>query len=297
MTRTSSEPRWRRRQTVAGYLFIAPLTALMSVFVFYCVYFVAKVSLFKWDGVDAELMKFIGFKNYLWLATDTVFLGALANAVVWITLTVSAQLFGGLMMAVLLRPRLPGHAFFKSLFYIPAALASPVVARMFMGLFEPNFGFLNQARAFVGLQPVIWLGDPKTALLACIAVNIFQWTGCQMVFYIAGLTAIPEDYYEAAQIDGAGFWTTFRKLVFPLLWSTHTTVIILGLIGGIKTFDLVWLLTQGGPGTASHMPVTYLYKQAVQEWQAGYGSSIAVIVIALCVGLSVAQQKLYQKMK
>ncbi|MCG8571565.1 MAG: sugar ABC transporter permease [Spirochaetes bacterium] len=287
--------KWKKDEERAAYLFVAPLVILMSIFVFYCVYFVFKVSFYKWDGVDINLMKFIGFKNYYWLFQDQVFLKSMANAIIWICLTIFFQLSFGLLLAILLRPRLIGHSYFKSIFYIPAALASPIIARIFIGLYEPNFGILNNILTFFHLEPIIWLGDPKTALLACIVANIFQWTGCQMVFYIAGLTTIPEDLFEAAQIDGAGFWKTLKKLVLPLLWPTHTTVIILGLIGGVKTFDLVWILTQGGPGNVSHMPVTYLYKQAVMEWKAGYGSTIAVMVISMCVGLSFIQQKIYER--
>jgi raffinose/stachyose/melibiose transport system permease protein len=110
-----------------------------------------------------------------------------------------------------------------------------------------------------------------------------------MVFYIAGLTTISEDIFEAAQIDGGGFWSTLRYVVWPSLWSTHTTVIILGMVGAIKTFDIVWLLTQGGPGNATQFPATLLYQAVTKDNQVGYGAAISVVMIAVCVLLSAVQ--------
>jgi raffinose/stachyose/melibiose transport system permease protein len=177
------------------------------------------------------------------------------------------------------------------LFYIPVALSTTVIARTFMGLYEPNFGVINTMVKSLGLAGLVraWLGDPRTALGCIILTNIFQWMGAQMVFYIAGLTTIKDEIYEAAQIDGAGFWRTLRNVVWPSLWPTHTTVIILGMVGSIKTFDIVWLLTGGGPGNATQFPATLLYQAVAQTSQAGYGASISVVMILLSVGLSAIQ--------
>jgi raffinose/stachyose/melibiose transport system permease protein len=168
-----------------------------------------------------------------------------------------------------------------------------------MQIYEPNFGMLNQLFRFLHMDFLVrnWVGDPNVALYAIIIANIFQWTGAQMVFYIAGLTSISEDVLEAAQIDGAGFWTTFFKIIFPMLIPTHTTVIILGMIGAIKTFDIVWLLTQGGPGNATQFLATYLYKYSIVEFKAGYGATVAVVMIVMSVGLSMLQNKIYDKTK
>jgi len=246
--------RLRTKEILWGYAFLLPILALMGLFVVYGLYFVIKISFFKWDGVDPDTMVFRGWHNYELLFTDPTFLLSILNALIFLVVTVTVQMFVGLLVALLLRPKLGGHQFYKALFYIPVALSTTVIARTFMALYEPNFGLLNSffsssVGQTLGLSTWVhsWLGDPTTALGSVIFANIFQWMGAQMIFYIAGLTTISDEVFEAAQIDGAGFWSTLTRVLWPSLWPTHTTVIILGMVGAIKTFDIVWLLTQGGP--------------------------------------------------
>lgn len=281
----------RRAEIVSGYAFILPVLALMGLFVFYGLYFVVRLSFYKWNGLLPETMQFRGFRNYALLFADPLFWRSLANVFIFMATTVIVQMFAGLCLALLLRPRLPGARFFKALIYIPVALSTTVIARTFMGLYEPNFGLINTFLRGIGLgqYALTWLGDSRTALWAIIAANIFQWTGAQMVYYIAGLTTISDEIFEAAQIDGGGFWSTLRYIVWPSLWPTHTTVIILGMVGAIKTFDIVWLLTGGGPGNATQFPATLLYQAVAKDNQAGYGAAISVVMIVLCIGLSAAQ--------
>jgi raffinose/stachyose/melibiose transport system permease protein len=272
-------------------MFILPILILMGIFVVYGLYFVIKISFYRWDGINPATMAFRGLNNYRLLFSDPIFYKSILNVTIFLVFTVSIQMFLGLCLALLLRPKLAGHRFYKALFYIPVALSTTVIARTFMGLYEPNFGLLNtffKSINLPGLQRV-WLGDPHTALGSIIIANIFQWTGAQMVFYIAGLTTISDEVFEAAQLDGAGFWKTLRWVVWPGLWPTHTTVIVLGMVGAIKTFDIVWLLTQGGPGNATQFPATLLYQAVAQNSQAGYGASISVVIIAFCIALSAIQ--------
>ena len=292
----------RNKEILWGYAFLFPILVLMGLFVVYGLFFVINISFYKWDGVDLETMAFRGLRNYALLFSDSTFLLSILNAGIFLVVTVSIQMFLGLMAALLLRPRLWGHRFFKALFYIPVALSTTVIATTFAAFYEPNFGVLNSffqgpVGQFFGLTGWArsWLGDPNTALGAIIFANIFQWMGAQMVFYISGLTTISDEIFEAAQIDGAGFWQTLRKVVWPSLWPTHTTVIILGMVGSIKTFDIVWLLTQGGPANATQFPATLLYQAVAQNFQAGYGASISVVMIALCIGLSAVQIAFNQK--
>ena len=286
-----SFPRRKTTEMVSGCLFLAPVLALMGLFVFYGLFYILRLSLYKWDGFNPATMVFRGLRNYRALFSDPLSLRALANVMIFMFFTVTIQMFAGLCVALLLRSRLFGSRFFKALFYIPVALSTTVIARTFMGLYEPNFGVINTMLKSLGLAGLVraWLGDPRTALGCIIVTNIFQWMGAQMVFYIAGLTTIKDEIYEAAQIDGAGFCKTLRYVVWPSLWPTHTTVIILGMVGAIKTFDIVWLLTGGGPGNATQFPATLLYQAVAQTSQAGYGASISVVMILLSVGLSAIQ--------
>ena len=281
----------RKAETLSGYLFIAPVVILLGLFVFYGLYYVLRLSLFKWNGLLPETMEFRGLKNYVLLFKDPLSGRALLNVLLFMLFTVTIQMFLGLIMALLLRSKLKGSRFFRALFYIPVTLSTVVIAQTFMGLYEPYFGLLNTFLRSVGLDGLVrtWLGDPRTALWCIIAANVFQWTGAQMVYYIAGLTTISEDVFEAAQIDGAGFWRSLWNIVWPGLGPTHTTVIILGIVGSIKTFDIVWLLTEGGPGNATQFPATLLYQAVARNSQAGYGAAISVIMIALSIMFSAVQ--------
>jgi raffinose/stachyose/melibiose transport system permease protein len=287
----------KSKEMLCGYLFLVPLLLLMGTFVFYGLFFVVRLSFFRWDGLLLESMVFSGLRNYQVLFSDPVALRALGNVLIFMVTTVSVQMVLGLLIALLLRGGTTGSRFYKALFYIPVTLSTAVIARTFIGVYEPYFGVLNTLLRSVGLDSWArsWLGDPSTALWAIIIANIFQWTGAQMVFYIAGLTTIGDEVFEAAQIDGAGFWRTFSSIVWPGLWPTHTTVIVLGMVGAIKTFDIVWLLTQGGPGNATQFPATLLYQAVVQNSRAGYGAAISVVMIAFSVVLSYAQIRLNKK--
>lgn len=289
----------KRIEEINGLLFLAPLFILMSIFVFYGIYFVVRVSFHVWNGIDPATMRYVGLENYQYLLEDPVFLTGIRNVLIFIALTVLIQMSLGLLVAVLLRPKLIGHTFYKGLFYIPAALSTAVIARIFEWVYEPNFGLLNTSLRTLGLGGWTqgWLSDPSIALYAIIGANIFQWMGAQMVFYIAGLTTISEEYFDASQIDGAGFWKTLFYIVLPLLKPTHATVMILGIIGGVKTFDIVWLLTQGGPGTSTQFLATFLYQRTVNHFQAGYGASIGVVIITLSLCLALLQNRFYERSK
>lgn len=288
----------RRKESLAGYLFLAPLFVLMGVFVIFSIYFLVRVSLYKWDGVDFAYAKYIGTSNYYLLFTDPEFYRAIKNVLIFMAFTVTIQMFLGMIIAVLLRGKFKGRSLYSAVFYIPVTLSYSIIAMTFSDrLYQPNSGLFNTVLKMVGLRGVNWLGDPTIALFAIIIANIFQWMGASMVFYIAGLTSISEEYFEAAQIDGAGFWRTLRSIVMPLLRPTHATVIILGIIGSVNTFDLVWLLTQGGPGTSTNFLATYLYRNTISQFKAGYGSAIGVVMILLALGLSVLQNKIYERSK
>lgn len=169
----------------------------------------------------------------------------------------------GLLLALLLNSAIKGKTFLRTCFYLPAVLSLIVVGIMFKAVFKLDGGILNQILTAVGLENLVrdWLGDGKTAMWAIIFVQIWKWSGFAMTIYLAGLQGISKDYYEAATIDGAGTWQKFKNITLPLLAPAFTVVITMNTIGGFKVFEQVYVMTNGGPGNATQVLNTYIYKE------------------------------------
>ena len=205
--------------------------------------------------------------------------------------TIFTQAAIGLFLAVLLKQKLPGRNVFKSVFFLPISMAPAIIAAIFRIILNPTMGELNTFLRFLRLDflAVAWLGDPRFALFSIIAVNIFQWMGFSMVIYYASLMALPEDIYEAATADGSGFWRTFFMITIPMLKPTTNVLIILGIAGSLKTFDIVMLLTRGGPGRSTVFLNTYLYENALNNFKGGYASAIGTMILIIAFIMSFIQ--------
>ena len=268
----ASQNSWQSK--LRPYLFIAPLVILSGVFIYYCIGFTVATSFTDWDGISSE-MDFIGLKNYTkLLAPGSVFWTALMNNIIFMVVTVVIQAGLGLLLAVILKERLRGSSFFKAIFFM-----------------HPNVGAINEALRFLHLDFLAqsWLGDPHIALYSICAINIFEWMGFSMIIYYAGLMSISDDIYEAAKIDGCGFWNTLFRITIPNLSGTTNTLILLGIVGSLKTFDIVIQTTGGGPGRSTEFLNTYLYKAGVQQFNGGLSAAIGVMVLIIAVMLSLIQ--------
>lgn len=168
-------------------------------------------------------------------------------------------------------------------------LSSVVVGYTFLQIFEPNFGTLNTFLQSVGLAgwKRMWIGDAKYALIAILIANIYQWSGMGIIYYRAGLANISNDLYDAAKIDGAGFWQSFFKITIPLLKNTHVIILLLGTIGCLKFFDLAYIMTSGGPANTTEFPLLYLYRKFMRESNSGLASAAAIVIILLATVVSV----------
>lgn len=286
---TVSSKSWRAR--IVPYLYVLPLLIVSGAFIYYCIGFTVVTSFMDWDGISSD-MEFAGLKNFIkLLRPGSVFWTALKNNLIFMVVTVVVQAALGLILAVILKEKLPGSGIFKAIFFMPIAMAPVIIASIFRLIMDPNVGALNQALKamhldFLALQ---WLADPKVALFSICAVNIFEWMGFSMIIYYAGLMSIPDDVYEAAKIDGAGFWNTLFRITIPMLNSTTNTLILLGIVGSLKTFDIVIQLTGGGPGRSTEFLNTYLYKVGIQEFNGGLSSAIGVMILIIAVILSLVQ--------
>jgi raffinose/stachyose/melibiose transport system permease protein len=279
-------------------LYVLPVIMLSLFVIYYCIGFTLVSSFTDWDGMSRD-MKFIGFKNYIKLFQDRIFFLAVRNNLIFFAGTIFTQTALGLLLAVLLKQKLPGSNIFKAVFFLPISMAPAIIAAIFRIILNPTLGELNNFIRFVHLDflAVAWLGDPRFALFSIIVVNIFQWMGFSMITYYASLMTLPEEVYEAAIMDGAGFWRTLFRITIPMLKSTTNILIILGIVGSLKTFDIVMLLTKGGPGRSTVFLNTYLYENALNNFKGGYAASIGMMILIIAFVMSFLQMTLTKKEK
>jgi raffinose/stachyose/melibiose transport system permease protein len=275
-----------------GYLYVLPVVVIAGVLIYYCIGFTAYASLTDWNGL--RRMDFVGLDNYIELFQDPTFWTALRNNLVFMVATVVIQAVLGLLVAVIAKERLPGSNVFKAIFFLPIAMAPAIIATVFKYLLEANYGTLNEslrALGIIGPDTVIeWLGK-DLGVWSIVLINVFQWMGFSMMTYYAGLMAIPDDLYEAAMLDGAGWWRRLFSVTIPSLRGTTNVLIILGIVGSLKTFDIVWLTTGGGPGVATHFLTTFLY-QTRADREAGYASAIGMVILVIAFVLAMLQVRL-----
>jgi raffinose/stachyose/melibiose transport system permease protein len=176
-------------------------------------------------------------------------------------------------------------------------MAPVIISAIFRIIMDFNLGNLNTMLRALHLDfiAVSWLGDPKYALMSVILVNIFEWTGFSMIMYYSGLLALPDEVYESAKIDGSGFFNTLVKITIPMLRGTTSTLIVLGIVGSLKTFDIVVMLTGGGPGRSTEFLTTFLYKRSMDEFNGGSGATIGMVILFIALVMSIIQIRIYEK--
>jgi raffinose/stachyose/melibiose transport system permease protein len=292
--------RWlsSRKRTWTNYLYLVPVLVFIIGVFYYGIIYSAYVSLLNWNGISAT-QTFIGLKNYADIIKDPIFSKAIQNTVIFGVLAIIIQMALGLGLALLLKRPVFLKTVYKIVFFLPVVLASSVTAYVFRHIFDANNGELNHFLDAIGLHALnqAWLADPNLALYSLIAINIWQWTGFSFIMYLAGLTLIDETLYDAARIDGANGIQTVIHITVPLLRPTHYSLVILGVVGALKTFDIVFLTTGGGPGRATEFLSTYIYKKEILEFSAGYASALSIVMLLLALVLTVIQLRAYAKQK
>lgn len=257
--------------------FYLPAAALYVVFFAVPTFASFYFSLTRWTLFDTE---FIGFENYSRFFQEPQLFQGFVNTFIYGVTTSGAKVVIGLALAVLLTSQILARGYLRSVVFFPVLVSTIGVGVMFTALLDPFDGVVNSILATFGVTGPGWFTNPDIALLSVAAVDVWKGLGIATLIYIAGLVAIPQEYYEAAQIDGAGPWQRFRTITLPLVMPATGTVIILSLIGGLRSFDLIWATTGGGPGFASDVIASVIYKQ----YQAGfYGLSTAGNVILFVV--------------
>ncbi|WP_223190293.1 carbohydrate ABC transporter permease [Nonomuraea terrae] len=243
-------------------------------------------ALTRWTLFDSE---FVGLQNFRdFFAEQNLRIG-FTNTLVYAVVTSGLKVVLGLLLGVLLTSRLRLRGFLRSVVFFPVLVSTVAVGFTFTALLRPDTGLVNRALALVGVDGPDWLGDATTALLSVAIVDVWKGVGIATVIYIAGILSIPQEYYQAVAVDGGGAWHRFRHVTMPLSWPATYSVIILSFIGGLRSFDLIWTMTRGGPGFTSDTIASIIYKQ----YQAGFfGLSTAgnvilfVVVTAIVVPLN-----------
>lgn len=271
-----------RKRRLVGYIFILPALVFFAAFLVYPLLHTVYLSLTEWAGFDLKKINFVGLDNFRLLLPDWIFWKALRNTLFFVAGTTFFLNLFGLGLALFLNRNTRLTRTVRTLIFIPVLLSPVIVGVMWSRILDP-FGALNQILEKMGMikTPIFWLGDKRIALLSIIGATVWQWVGYDMILYLTGLQQIPEELYEAAMIDGANRWGLFRYITLPLLKGIATMVILLNLIGGVRIFDIVYVMTKGGPNHNTEVLATHLYEVAFWFNKMGYASVIAVIILVL----------------
>jgi raffinose/stachyose/melibiose transport system permease protein len=293
LTRVRS-PRGRRDRALGNYLYLVPALLLVGVVVYYSLGYTAWLSLFDWDGVSPQ-RTFLGLGNYVQAINDPVFWRSLGNMGLFVS-TVFIQMILGLGVAVILHSNVFAKTVYKVIVFIPVVLAPAIMAPIYRQVLAPT-GALNSFFQSVGLGSLAhpWLADPKTALWALVGINVWQWTGLSFLLYYAALGQIDRSMIEAARIDGSGTGSLLRHILIPQVRGTTLTLLILGVIGVLKTFDLPYLVTQGGPDNSTQFLSTYIYLEGLTNLHAGYGAALSILLLVLSLLFTAYQIARYRR--
>ena len=245
------------------------------------------LSLLNWNGIAPA--KAVGLGNYVSLASDPIFITALKNTAIWIVLFGGLSFVGGLAIALLFQSERRGVGLYRTALFLPIVFSLVVTALIWDTFFQPN-GVLNGVLDAVGLHSWthVWLGDPSTALYAIIVAALWREIGYVMVLFIAGLKALDPSISEAARVDGCTPWQRFRYVTFPQLRSVNLVILSVLVIDSLRSFDIVWAMTAGGPFNSTQLLSTYMYSTAFQAHNLGYASAIAVVIFVLALGVIIS---------
>jgi raffinose/stachyose/melibiose transport system permease protein len=280
-----------------GYLYILPLFVFLGIFIFFGILYNAFISLYDWNGISEK--EFIGLTNYINMFSDQKFYEAMSNTLLFLIICIPGSMALGLVFAVLLHSTSIFRNLFKSIYFIPYVIAIVTIGITFQGIYESNFGLLNETLRMIGLDALAmqWLADPDIALFSIMAAWIFSHVGFYLLIYYTSLLNIDQEIFEAARMDGANIFRQFKSVVLPMLKGSHMTLLILGVIAALKVFDIVWVMTEGGPAGSTELMSTYLFRKSLLEYKTGYSSAISVVLLLIALIYTIFQIRVYYRMR
>jgi multiple sugar transport system permease protein len=281
----------RHTATVLGFL--APSLIPLGLFTIGPIVASAGISLLQWNLLRAP--EFVGLDNYAKLLGSVEFMDALRHTLLFLAGYLPLVIVGGLGLALALHQPLRGSVFFRSAYFLPVVSSWVVVALMWRWLLSPDVGLVNYLLGLIGIDGPGWWADPAWAMPSVIIATAWKDLGFVMVLFLAGLQAIPEEYYEAAEVDGAGRYRRFRHVTLPLLSPTLFFVVVISLISGFQVFDQVFVMTGGGPAGATSVVVERVYTYAFRYGQMGYASAMSWVLVAIILVATIVQLRLQRR--
>lgn len=269
-----------QKRNLTPWLFMAPGILMFAVYVIWPIGQSIRLSFYQWDGLSPP--SFVGWENYIELWYDPTFYVALQNNIIWLVLYMLAVPMG-LFVALFLNQTVTGIRLVKSLFFFPFVISQVVVGLVFAWFYDPNNGLLNIVIGWFGLDPVSILADEDLVTYGIIAAGLWPQTAYCMILYLTGLNSVSSDVVEAGKIDGAEGWRMLWNVVLPQLRPATFIAVVVTVIGALRSFDLIAIMTQGGPYQQSQVLAYYMYEQALSEYgyRMGYGSAIATVLFLI----------------
>ena len=278
-----------RRDWFAAFVFLLP--NLLSIGLFTLIPVVAGffLSFTNWDMLSDP--QWVGLENYQHILKDRQFWNALRNTVIYTLIVIPGGLSVSMLLALALNSKIRGTAIYQAIFFLPYVSSTVAIALVWKWIYHPDYGVLNAMLRAVGLPGVDWLTNPSVALTSVAIVQIWQTAGYNMVLLLAGLRAIPKDYYEAARIDGASPWTIFWSITVPLLMPTIFFVTTISIIASFQVFNLIYVMTGGGPGNSTKVYVFYLWENGFSFFKMGYASALAYVLFVIILAITLIQAR------
>jgi multiple sugar transport system permease protein len=291
------QPRGRiSREAITGWLFALPLLIYFAVWVLGPILAALTLTFFDWNGVaPLERAKFVGLDNLRELMNDQLFLSAFRNTFLYAGVVVVSGIVIGMLLALALNAVTRFIGFVRTIYFTPHLLPATAMVLLWGLLFQPAYGLLNQLLVSVNLPPSQWIYGVETALLSICLFVIWKSVGWYMVIFLAGLKAIPEEFYEAATIDGANAWQRFWRVTLPLLKPTLLFVLVVSVIGSLQVFTPIYILTQGGPVDATNTVVYRMYITAFEFIRFSYATAQAVVLFLVILVITLVQMRLFRE--
>jgi len=282
---------------VVGYAFVAPALAFLLVFAFLPFVFTIYVSLHEWNMLTpVSSMPFRGLENYRYLLLDDpLFRQTFANTVTFAVGNVALSTLLGLTVALVLNSRVRFRTFWRAIYFLPYVTSSVAIAIVWANIYNANYGLLNGILEMLGLPPQRFLASVSQAMPSVIAVAVWHSVGYFMILFLAGLQNIPGELYDAAKVDGAGDWQRFRFITLPLLKPTMLFVVVVNTLISLQVFDLVFILTNGGPVNATNTLVLYMYRTAFEFTRMGRATAMAILLFLITFAITLVQLHLLRE--